>query len=402
MQCPALTSLELLGEWDLLSVRDKVAGFRLVAQGCTPGCQTVPRSEVSAVVWAAQWVFQDPSVEAILFTDSQYAMDQWQLLAKGDIAASSCPDLLQTVTWSPRLELRKVKAHNPAGHDPEASAYLRWTTMGNEVADAAARQARAVELNMVVQLSDGIAESNQYQLDHLLSFSRFLVDINVADIERKDQLEELSPAVEGEEAIRGLVHSYFAEWEDYFLIDYLQPSLPSNTDERLRGQDIEVDYDRQLLQWLSTLRWPVQPQVEEKPPNISYFELLVAFTVYSGKLPPLRISLSDHVRVLEPDSIEGQQIPDGILAMIDRFVARIRALETALGRDLILAGEIMGITRLSHMGVEVRLSGLDARPQVPEVASWAPIVLECSRQFGSSFALKEALRRWNNPPEVFC
>ena len=81
VHCHALAHLESLGDWDLLCVRDKVAGFSVVAQGCTPGCQTVPRAELAAVAWAAGWVSQDPLLEAVLFTDSQYAMDQWQMLA---------------------------------------------------------------------------------------------------------------------------------------------------------------------------------------------------------------------------------------------------------------------------------------------------------------------------------
>ena len=318
----------------------------------------------------------------------------------GDIAFSGCADILQTVQWSNRLELRKVKAHNPDGLAPGASAYLKWTTMGNEVADAAARQARSCELDLVVQLSDSIAESSRYQLDHLLSFSRFLIDLNVADIERKDQLEELPQAAEGPADIGSLVHSYFREWDEYILEDFLQPNLPTASEDRLKGHDVEIAYDRELLRWLGQLRWPAQPQADECPPDVTFLEIFVAFTLHSHLLPPLSIEVPEGDLYLDANSPEGQQWPDSPLATLERFRRRIRAIETALGRDLLLAGEIFGITRLGKMGIGFRLVGLDARPQLPEVKVWVPVVLEWARQFETLSILHDALGRRNNPPEA--
>ena len=137
-----------LETWDAQSLHDKVAGFRVVAQGCTPHSQTIPRAELAAVVWATRWLAQLPHVEAVMFTDAQYVLDQWQTLrtAPEAVDALANRDLAAGLPSNPLIELRKVKAHNPDGLKPEASAYLKWTTMGNEVADAAARQARQGEL----------------------------------------------------------------------------------------------------------------------------------------------------------------------------------------------------------------------------------------------------------------
>ena len=53
VHCHNLDDLAELAEWDKLSVTDKVAGFRVVAQGCTPRGQSAPRAKVAAVVRAA-------------------------------------------------------------------------------------------------------------------------------------------------------------------------------------------------------------------------------------------------------------------------------------------------------------------------------------------------------------
>ena len=151
MWCYSLVDLCALDEWNQLSLADKVASFRVLAQGCTPDSQTVPRAELAAVVWAPNWAAQNPRSEAFLFTDSQFVIDLWQHkhLQPGTFANLANDDLAAQLPVSERLHLNKVKAHNQQGLAADASPYLRWTTMGNEVADAAAKQARRTELNTV-------------------------------------------------------------------------------------------------------------------------------------------------------------------------------------------------------------------------------------------------------------
>ena len=397
VHCHSLTDIADLPDWDMLPVRDKVSGFRIVAQGCAPRSQTVPRAEVAAVVWAANWAAQLPHAHAIIFTDSQYAIDQWHKAANPSLLNQvGCTDLMMQLPISPNLELRKVKAHNPQGHLDSASAYLRWTTMGNEFADAAARQARSQELEVVRQSSDSIAESHSFQLDHSLAFSKYLIDLNVAVIDRKDELAEVPAAAQGVEQIREVVWSFFREWDEYSLEDGIRPNLPEDAEQRLVGQQVERDYDRRLLQWLKELMWPSRPLLEECPPNITYMELFVAFTIHAGQLPPVEIMQSRTTRFFAFDSPEAMQVSESSVNMISRFVRRIRSLETALGRDLVLATEVTGIARLGVLGVDIRLAGLDSRPDVGDACAWVPAVLQWSRQFADSSFLHDFLLRRNN------
>ena len=111
----------------------------------------------------------------------------------------------------------------------------------------------------------------------------------------------------------------------------------------------------------------------------------------SRKLPPVPISDGAGQVFHDFRSSEAQQIPVTTMDLISRFVARVRALETALGRDLFLAGEVAGISRLGSLGVGRRLMGLDGRPQLGDVLVWAPVVLEWSRQFDDSMFLLQVL-----------
>ena len=276
VHCHNVRDLYDLQGWDSLPLQDKVAGFRVVAQGCTPRAQTVPRAEVAAVVWAANWALQDEHVHAIIFTDSQYAIDQWGQAQSG-IMLGQCgsTDLMQHFPVSPRIELRKAKAHNAAGREPSADVFLRWSTMGNEVADAAARMARTQEMDAVVQASDSIAADARFQLDHLLAFSRYLIELNVAVIDRMENLPDLPGPVEGAESIGRAVQEYFHEWNEYSINEGISPNVPSDADQRIVGQPAEQEYDRLLLHYLQQLIWPCRPQMDECPLDVTYMELFV-------------------------------------------------------------------------------------------------------------------------------
>ena len=124
--------------------------------------------------------------------------------------------------------------------------------------------------------------------------------------------------------------------------------------------------------------------------------MFVAFTIHAGTLPPVEIVQSQTSRFFAFDSPEAMQISESSVNLILRFIRRIRALETALGRDLVLATEVTGIARLGVLGVDMRLAGLDSRPAVGEACAWVPAALQWSRQFSDSSFLHDLLLRRNN------
>ena len=395
--CHGVRDMHDLDAWEQLSLPAKVSSYRVVAQGCTPKDQTVPRAELSAIVWAAQWCQQQPQVEAVIFTDSQFAIDQWsQCGQSGSLGNTTCPDLLGAVQITSQVQLRKVKAHNKEGLSSKADTFLKWTTLGNELADTAAKQARGAELPIVLQASDSIAESANFQFDHLLSFCKFLIDINVAEIELKQNLAEDELTMPEADNIKRLVWDYYYDWEEYEIWDGLHPNVPADAESRLSGQPAEQEYDKKLLEWLSGLCWPCRPQQDEQPKDVCFLELFVCFTMWSGLLPPFAISTHDGTEWVEHASSQGLQQTASSIMLVQAFVKRIRGLEQQLGRDLLIAAEKFGIGRLCPLGVPSRQRGLDARPQLDNLLQWVPQVLEGSRCFDDSTFLHAAILRRDN------
>ena len=395
--CHGVSDEAEISAWASLPLAARVATFRVLAQGSTPKAQTVPRAELAAVIWAAQWAAQRDDLQAVLFTDSQFAMDTWRKAKARPQADSGLAhtDLLQQFPPNDRIELRKVKSHNPAGLAPSASAYLQWTTMGNEMADRAAGLAKRGEMDLVVQASDSIAESTMFQLDHLLSFSRYLVDLNVAEIERKSQLQELPQVTFAPQDIEEAVRTYYLDWDVYTLEEGISPSVPSNAQELLNGQPAEIEYDHLLLQWLQSLQWPSRPQQDEFPKDVTFLELFVCFTMVAGVLPPHMIQDGEHYKWVPAAAPEGQQLPCTSMGTIFRFRDRIHRMEKLFGRDLLLAQEKSGIGRLAPLGAEGRLLGLDARPLLNDPHLWLPTVMQWLRSFQNGSFMHAALARRN-------
>ena len=158
--------------WVSMCIRQKTLAFQAVAMGATPGAQTVPRAELSAVSWVAGWLQAHPGVTAEVHSDCQYVVDLCCRLAAADPADSllSLPnsDLFLPLVGMRRLQVFKVKAHNPEGVLPHAAARLQWLTAGNEAADALARAARQQEWDLVQRLSDTVAEHCLHEKHHMM------------------------------------------------------------------------------------------------------------------------------------------------------------------------------------------------------------------------------------------
>ena len=99
------------------------------------------------------------------------------------------------------------------GQSAEADPYLKWTTLGNEFADHAAKTARRTEMPAVLLASDSAAESTALQYNSLLAFSRFLVDVNVAETQKKSELQQPVPAAAERQDIQHASWDYYITWE---------------------------------------------------------------------------------------------------------------------------------------------------------------------------------------------
>ena len=221
--------------WFSLEPSAKVASFKIVAQGSTPGLQTVPRSEMAALVWASRWGLQLPDAEVTVYTDAQCTFEAAQKLKSGQRLLGSGPasdleDLLPQEHLS-RLHVVKVKAHTEQAWTGHFSAEQQWFCLGNEAADLAAKQARRSELPAVLQYSDNIAEHVKFQETHMLAFARYLVLLNVADARLRETCNLPEGPAEGVDQIRELVQATWQEWTDWDPQPFWTPDIvPEHVD----------------------------------------------------------------------------------------------------------------------------------------------------------------------------
>ena len=373
-------SSEILA-WSHKSHCERAAAFQVLGQGCTPARQTVPRAEFSAIVWAARWAVQIPEVEIWIFSDCQFAIGHFEALQSGDLVPGHgvMPDLEVLLPISNRISLHKVKAHNSAAVEGSTDSFLQWSTLGNELADAAAKLARTNEIGLVRESADSVAEAVKYQSAHLLAFARFLIDINLEEISLKDALQEPVCPADGPEAIQAAVASIFEYWLAWDPPDTIIPSVPEDGEARIVGPVPLCEFRVCLLRWLEQLQWPALPLRPADVGEVSCAEIFLAFVGETNLLPPFSVGKGTAVTWLAARSDEAKQLPRGWLQTVQEFVEHVNFLERLIGRDLFLAPRLYGLTRLQHHGLAVQIPGVAFRPLLQGVTDWLPVLLLLSR-----------------------
>ena len=374
--------------WFHLDPPSKVASFRVVAQGSTPGLQTVPRSEMAAVVWAAQWGLQSPDTLVTAYTDAQGTFNAVQALKQGlppDRTGPASDLEVQLPDQAlARLQVVKVKAHTDQAWSETVSAQQQWLCLGNEAADRAAKAARGQELQAVLQYSDNIAEHVKFQETHMVAFARYLVQLNVADARLRETCATPEPPLEGTDHIRQLVHDTWQAWTQWDPQPFWVPEIDMVQHGQTPDGDPLQDYELSLLQWARDLRWPVRPAPTEQDATVTFYELFTNFLVFSRLLPPVKLEGAEAIWISR-STIRGQAFPVTVLQLVMEFRDRLRSLEARLKTDLLFAVEVPGLS-LGPYGVGVPLLGLDATPRLKDVQTWLPHHLLMCRQFSSGAA----------------
>ena len=150
--------------WRAQSPAQQAANFHVLVQGCTPGVQTVPRAELSALAWTAKWLQAHPQLQVDLFTDSAFALSVWEhVSATGSVHGLKVDcDLAACLFPSSRMRVFKVKSHASDAVVLAAGPVQAWMYAGNHAADRAAKGARQFELEHMRRTSDDLAEHWQY------------------------------------------------------------------------------------------------------------------------------------------------------------------------------------------------------------------------------------------------
>ena len=353
-----------LAAWARLPATTRALQFRVLVQGSTPGCQTIPRAELAAVAWCADWLLARPTLQATLYTDSAYVMHVWAILSgrcplqplAGDLDLTASLALLGNTG---RLDIRKVKAHNSAGLAWDSSPLLRFASEGNVAADAAARQARTQECELVRQVAEDIFEHYQYQLDHAELFAGYLVELNVAEQRRKEAAtgrHDITPVYDEARARR-----------DFFA----RPAVPLAGDtfrqhcgpcHRLRGLPFGDEFMRSLHRWAGLLDWPNLPLHPAHVGSITFLELCVHFCVATRTLPPIPLYGSKQRRFISLHTEAGRLQHVDVWVLVSTFQEAVETLCRSHSIHLLPASRIQQLPNLRALGLKWDLPGISVRP----------------------------------------
>ena len=366
-------SVASVQSWNSLSMHDKVSSFRVLCQGSTPDHQTVPRAELSAIAWVARWIQQAAGCTVDVYTDSQYAVDLWkaqQRRQQFDTAACN-QDLAQWLWRVPGLNLIKVKAHNEAQaarcHDP----FLSWTTAGNTAADVAARAARNLELSLVLQLSDTLAEHHYFQKDVMTDFCKYLVDLNLAEARCKAALEDSPfPALEPDDEGRAGFEAILDSWDYQGGSQAPEFSPTGNPGAFLWG----ADYGASLQAWALQLRWPCLPLVSDEQLGVTFLELLVHYVAWRQELPPVQVFDGKSKKYLPRHAPEPCLQPTSLCGCVGSFHLALRDFKRQFGVELIPGPVVKDQTHLRRLGLWQPQLGVMYRPIFSEAPGWIQLL----------------------------
>ena len=226
----------------------------------------------------------------------------------------------------------------------------------------------------MTDLADTLFEDYSYQLDHLLVFCNYLIDVNVADIRFK----------EAEEDTIQLCHESLQPVQ----ADRLQRTLLEWTSTRLssppEAQGPVVDgpwgeaFMRSMCGWLWSLEWPEEPRSIQQDLACPYVEMLVHFVVWSGILPPTVIQTSTsrvYVDSLDPMAV---MQPRSLASFVGTFQESLLHIAKMRPR-LLPALKVTGIPYLKALGLRPLQSGIDRHPRFPPACNWTPLLAEVCR-----------------------
>ena len=311
-------------EWLQLQWKDRqglAAFFSVVAQGVVPGLQTISRAEVLALCQAA-WLAQSfPNGQATVWSDSQVARRELQLQLEVGIHFAS--DLIHAVPDRvfEGVRLRKIAAYKQVEDVPRD---LVLPTIGNHLADEAAKAARNNDLNVARETCEAVAEHYHEQHARFLAYCQFQAElIKVAKPLRAAAKRESQINYQPDELN---LEAVTARWNSLqtTAIDVATESAA----DRLCVQ--RANYPQALQMWCDLLVWPTGAQAAHGYVGITFLELMFNFIVCTGLVPLVGASRThEGVDLL---SAQGILQPVVLRELVVSFVTFVRWREKAEGR----------------------------------------------------------------------
>eukprot|EP00439_Symbiodinium_sp_Y106_P047455 s3639_g6.t1 len=333
--------------------------FHVVAQGVVPGEQTISRAEFIALSQASQVAQQRPDLAAHIWSDSATALRAASLVQQHGPPAvpAFARDLLDATADNhfPRLhQLHKVKAHVCPSTVATDSVL---PTLGNELADAAAKEARKADLELVVEACDRVSAENSREIELLQMFSQYQLEL--AKKVKSLKAGTCFPAAAIERAVAADQQVFLKRWSEMSTAGHC---AAWSADPRRDAQDNTTACDR----WLRQLWWSDPDSELHRYSGITYLELLVNFVLVTASLPPRTVKdpVTKKQTVVELTDKEGILLPANLRDMLSAFSILVaRACKRCTWNPL--QHKHRKISSLVFLGIGKPRKGLLRRPALP-------------------------------------
>ena len=360
-----------LSPWRLESAH-LLSTFTVLAQGTTPGLQTVPRAELAAIVWACDWAAQMPLAAVELYSDCQSAVDlwtDWSLFGWDRVAHRSNADLLRPLRPCLNVKVFKVKAHRTEVELAQLCLWDKWLSAGNEAADAAAKAACHDIPEVVRSTAAAVAHQSDSERYRLHSFCKAILDLGPVEVQLRS-------------AARTRATQDSDDFSQLSLVDFLAgirqwsvpsgcSSLPDTWEEDWSGWPYGSQYGSKLLEWLGALRWPPLPVEPQMDHQVSYLELLLSFMTYAEYAPWIedRACPGQFLQITAASSVLRHW---SLRMVVECFRATLKQLSTQLHCNLLPFPEAADVAYLRIFHLKSPCPGLTGRPQLP--GPWADLL----------------------------
>ncbi|OLP75530.1 LINE-1 retrotransposable element ORF2 protein [Symbiodinium microadriaticum] len=345
-----------------------VQTFAVIAQGCTPGQQTVPRAELTAIVWVSRWLSLTPHVQATVYSDCQPAIDLWtKWVSSGWSAVCNYAnaDLLRDCPRPPAFQLRKIKAHRSQAEIRGLSPWHQWLAAGNTAADEAAKAARAPIAPALLDMAQTVADHCTREQNLLVRFCRALLDLGVLEVQqRKASATSLTTAGSATDlTLDGFLER--VRQRQAPALRYLP--FPAAWEEDWSSWKFGLRYGQKLLEWLQSLVWPMQPVQAADHWQVTYVELLLHFCVWTSTMPVVENVFSPgNYWSLPAAHAQLQHI--NLRMLVTVFRASLMQLPKVVGFPVLPCVDLKHVEYAKALNLSGQCPGLAERPFLPGMA----------------------------------
>ena len=387
-----------------------VPNLQCVRVSLTHGAQSAARAELCAIVYATQCVcFTNPQASGEFHTDSQYVCD---VISVVSTVSTNFPihkmanyDMVRILVdiWDIRkYTIHKIKAHREINEAEDI--HDLWHLVANHLADRAASKSLQGEYIEIKQLSDTIFRFNQMEYKRLREVLRFYADLNFEKI-RLLKLENNNNG--GDVDIRNPENAILDVYEQSYINlcswnfeDFETIQSDDITPHLAQACGTGGNTAMQVWEWLKLLKWPRgEPINQEHDPGISWFELVVNYSICAQQLLPIQVSCNGRFVNYAPFESDS-----AILQPVFRRTANMQAysLEKIIRQLETLTEQILipkynkyryrPCSSIHSLGIRRKVAGIARRPMIPYQQETMKVIHD----------YVEAFRKTNGLHQPFC